>query len=133
MSVRAPVGDLNVAFEDCCIGRGLASISSSSKSFCLYLMKSRQPILNVYNGEGTVFGSINRKELYALQIYLPPKRQLDDLNERLYRFDKLIENNEREIRTLVALRNSLLPHLMSGKVDVANVELGELECHSPSK
>ena len=40
MSVRAPVGDLNVAYEDCCIGRGLAAIHSKYPSFCLYLMRS---------------------------------------------------------------------------------------------
>lgn len=42
LSVRAPVGDINVAIEKCCIGRGLASISSKRglHSFLLYLVKS---------------------------------------------------------------------------------------------
>ena len=62
MSVRAPVGDLNVAHTDCCIGRGLAAIHSKSnhQSFILYTMFSLKKQLDVFNGEGTVFGSINR-------------------------------------------------------------------------
>ena len=40
ISVRAPVGDLNVAYESCCLGRGLAGIQSinSFQSFVLYTM-----------------------------------------------------------------------------------------------
>ena len=56
MSVRAPVGDLNVAREDCCIGRGLASIRSinNHQSFVLYTVFSLQKQLDVFNGEGTI-------------------------------------------------------------------------------
>ena len=65
MSVRAPVGDLNVAHMDCCIGRGLAAIHSKTnqQSFVLYTMYSLRKQLEVFNGEGTVFGSINRNSL----------------------------------------------------------------------
>lgn len=75
MSVRAPVGDLNVAYEDCCIGRGLAAIHSQYPSFCLYLLRSLSRRLNAYNSEGTVFGSINGKTLKALKIALPDKKE----------------------------------------------------------
>src|SRR5690606_5152419 len=36
VSVRAPVGDINVAFERCCIGRGLAAVAGKYKSYALY-------------------------------------------------------------------------------------------------
>lgn len=73
MSVRAPVGDLNVAYTDCCIGRGLAAIHSKSnqQSFVLYTMFSLHKQLDVFNGEGTVFGSINRTSLTELPIFIP--------------------------------------------------------------
>ena len=72
MSVRAPVGDLNVAHTDCCIGRGLAAIHSKNnhQSFVLYTMFSLKKQLDVFNGEGTVFGSINRNSLNEMpRIY----------------------------------------------------------------
>lgn len=48
MSVRAPVGDLNVAHEDCCIGRGLGAIRSKDnhQSFVFYTLLSLRPQLN---------------------------------------------------------------------------------------
>ena len=61
MIVRAPVGNLNLAYEDCCIGRGLAAIHCDYPSYGLYLMRSLHKKLDAYNGEGTVFGSINGK------------------------------------------------------------------------
>lgn len=69
MSVRAPVGDLNVANEKCCIGRGLAAIhSNSAQSFVHYLMYGQARQLDAFNGDGTVFGSINGKALKELPV-----------------------------------------------------------------
>lgn len=60
-SVRAPVGDINVAKEECCIGRGVASIKSKygHDSYLFYTMKSLHKLFDSFDGEGTVFGSIN--------------------------------------------------------------------------
>lgn len=70
MSVRAPVGDLNLAYEDCCIGRGLVAISCDYPSYCLYLMRSLGKKFDAYNGEGTVFDSISGKALKGIGIGL---------------------------------------------------------------
>ena len=123
MSVRAPVGDLNVAYEDCCIGRGLASIHSSYPSFCLYLMRSLRAQLDSYNGEGTVFGSINGKALKALPIGLPDGKAIKDFERLVGPLDEEIRSNETESRNLAALRDSLLPKLMAGEIDVSKVEV----------
>lgn len=82
MSVRAPVGDLNIAFEDCCIGRGLAAIHSEHPSFCLYLMRSLHSKLDAFNGERTVFGSINGRALKSLPIALPETREIQTFEKR---------------------------------------------------
>ncbi|HHF2182300.1 TPA: restriction endonuclease subunit S, partial [Haemophilus influenzae] len=52
MSVRAPVGDINIALEKCCIGRGLAALQHKSKnlSFGLYQIQSIKPELDLFNG-----------------------------------------------------------------------------------
>ena len=80
MSVRAPVGDLNVACTDCCIGRGLAAIHSKNnhQSFVLYTMFSLKKQLDVFNGEGTVFGSINRNSLKEMPLLIPTSEKLDE-------------------------------------------------------
>ena len=117
MSVRAPVGDLNVAYEDCCIGRGLAAIHSQYPSFCLYLLRSLSRRLNAYNSEGTVFGSINGKTLKALKIALPDKKSIESFEAKADSIDVQIKINEVESRNLIMLRDALLPKLMTGEID----------------
>ena len=124
MSVRAPVGDMNVAYEDCCIGRGLCAIRTKNyhQSFVLYTMLALREQLNVFNGEGTVFGSINRDALNSLPIAIPPKDVMDQFEEIVSPMDAAIRNNYDEICRLQTLRDSLLPRLMSGELDVSDLD-----------
>ena len=125
MSVRAPVGDLNVAHNDCCIGRGLAAIHSKTnhQSFVHYTMFSIKKQLDVFNGEGTVFGSINRNSLNDMPILIPADEQIEKFELIVAPMDATIRNNYDEICRLQAVRDSLLPRLMSGELDVSNIGL----------
>lgn len=125
MSVRAPVGDLNVAYEDCCIGRGLGAIHSNDghQSFVLYTMFALRNQLDVFNGEGTVFGSINRNALYLMPISIPPRNVVDKFEAIVSPMDAAIRNNYEEICHLQNMRDGLLPHLMSGEIDVSDIDL----------
>ena len=125
MSVRAPVGDLNVAYEDCCIGRGLGAIHSKDnhQSFVLYTMFALRDQLDVFNGEGTVFGSINRDALKSMPVIIPSREVVDKFENIVSPMDAEIRNNYVEICHLQAIRDSLLPRLMSGELDVSDVDL----------
>ena len=125
LSVRAPVGDLNVAYERCCIGRGLGAIHSKTghSSFVLYTMFALRSQLDVFNGEGTVFGSINRDALNAIPIDIPPVTEIDRFEAVAHPIDELIRANYEENCRLEAIRDSLLPKLMSGEIDVSAVQL----------
>lgn len=125
LSVRAPVGDINVAYEECCIGRGLSSIRSKDnhQSFVLYTMLALREELNMFNGEGTVFGSINRDSLNSISISIPPKAVIDRFEKVVAPMDAIIRNNYDEIRRLEAIRDCLLPQLMSGELDVSDLDI----------
>lgn len=125
MSVRAPVGDMNVAYEDCCVGRGLGAIRSKNEhqSFVLYTMFALRDQLNVFNGEGTVFGSINRDALNSMPVNIPPKEIIDKFEDIVAPMDAAIRNNYDEICRLQTIRDSLLPRLMSGELDVSELDL----------
>lgn len=125
LSVRAPVGDLNVAYERCCIGRGLGAIHSKTghSSFVLYTMFALRSQLDVFNGEGTVFGSINRDSLNAMPIAVPPMAEIDRFEAVAHPIDELIRANYEENCRLEAIRDSLLPKLMSGEINVSAVQL----------
>lgn len=120
LSVRAPVGDINRALIKCCIGRGLASIRSlfGNDSFLYYLMLSQRTSLDIYNGEGTVFGSINRNALEGLKIIIPPHKIIDKFDEIVVGIDSSIKSHFLENERLSTLCDTLLPKLMSGEIEV---------------
>ncbi len=80
MSVRAPVGPVNFATDDICIGRGLAAIRCSpdlNRDFLFYQLLHLQP--EIAGKEGAVFASINKSEIEALPIgfaLLPEQRRI---------------------------------------------------------
>lgn len=116
MSVRAPVGDINIALEKCCIGRGLAALQHKSKSlsFGLYQIQSIKSELDLFNGEGTVFGSINQANLKNIQIINPDEKFIQLFEKYLSSCDSKIMNNEIENNALKEIRDLLLPRLLSG-------------------
>ena len=125
MSVRAPVGDMNVARENCCIGRGLASIRSKfgHQSFILYTMFDLRKQIDIFNGEGTVFGSINRDALNSLPVQIPSAEQIEQFEKIVAPMDSVIRNNHEELCRLETIRDALLPRLMSGEIDVSGIEI----------
>ena len=60
ISVRAPVGDVNMASERCAIGRGVAAVrhKSGQSSFGYYAMRSLRDEFGIYESQGTLFGAI---------------------------------------------------------------------------
>ena len=120
MSVRAPVGDTNIANEDCCIGRGLAAIHSTDnhQSFVHYTILSLRTQLDIFNGEGTVFGCINRDALNNMEVVIPSNNDLDKFEQIVASMDADIFNRSEENSRLENIRDSLLPELMNGKIDL---------------
>jgi len=123
VSVRAPVGDVNMAKEECAIGRGVAAIrhKTGSRSYTYYAMKSLEEDFARFEAEGTVFGSINKADFQNLEIGIPTTEQVEQFEKTCYPIDQMIENNEKESRTLASLRDALLPKLMRGEVRVKGV------------
>ncbi len=120
LSVRAPVGDINIATQRCCIGRGVASIKSKTddNAYMYCCLKELRPQLDQYNGEGTVFGSINRKELEGLTLCIPPQDIIHRFNTLIIGMDKQMFNVFQENNNLATLRDTLLPKLMNGEIKI---------------
>ncbi|NYT40787.1 restriction endonuclease subunit S [Sphingomonas sp. R-74633] len=121
ISVRAPVGDLNMAWERCCIGRGVACArhKSGSTSYTFYTLRSLQPELELYEHTGTVFGAINRKQFERLPIVKSSNAVVEAFEAIAGPMDQKLKLSTQESRTLAETRDYLLPRLMSGMVRVA--------------
>ena len=124
VSVRAPVGDINMAKEKCSIGRGLAAIrhKTGSRSYTYYTMQSLKDVFSVYEGYGTVFGAIKKADFQTLSQLKPSNEIIEAFERFVYPFDQSIENNDNQSHTLSEIRNLLLPKLLSGEIRVGRTD-----------
>jgi type I restriction enzyme S subunit len=123
VSVRAPVGEINVAAEECGIGRGVAAVRSPRYPHVLFhALSSDKSVWRPYEAEGTVFGAINKKQFSQLELSWPSELHIDGLEAQLRALDDRLRQAAEESRTLAALRDTLLPQLMSGRLRVKDAE-----------
>lgn len=124
VSVRAPVGDINMASEDCAIGRGVAAVrhKTGCRSYTYQFMSSISDVFARFDAEGTVFGSIGKKDFHSIAHVKPPRDLVLAYEKLAAQPDDQIERNERESRSLAQLRDTLLPKLISGELRVSDAE-----------
>lgn len=92
MSVRAPVGPVNIVKNSICIGRGLAAIRVSKQilpKYLFYLLNSMQETIK--GNDGAAFASINRKEIENIEIPLPPISIQEEIVEEVDQYQKIID------------------------------------------
>ena len=120
LSVRAPVGDMNIANRDCCIGRGLAALNSKNSydGFLFYVMKYFKQIFDRRNSEGTTFGSITKNDLHSLTLAYPTEDLLKKYDNIVSKYNAMVFKRSLENQQLIQLRDWLLPMLMNGQVTV---------------
>lgn len=120
ISVRAPVGDLNIANNDCCIGRGLAALHSSYPSYLYYKMVSSKNLFSYYNQNGTTFGAVTKENLHNLEIVVPNEKTIMLFEKTISPLDKKISILSQENQELSSLRDFLLPMLMNGQISFSD-------------
>ncbi len=85
-------------------------------------MQSLKPVFDRFNGEGTVFGSINKKAFEEMQIIVPIGNLISKFDSIASSMDCQIKRTEQESRRLAEIRDTLLPKLMSGELEVKDIE-----------
>lgn len=71
-----------------------------------------------FNDEGTVFGSIAKRDFMAFEITIASDDSVDSFQDEVKPIDDKVIANCKQIQTLENLRDTLLPKLMSGEVRV---------------
>lgn len=103
MSVRAPVGDLNITPVDMCLGRGVCALrmKNGNQSYLFYLLKHNVKTL-INRESGTVFGSVNYKDIASLLVdYEENEEEQRRIGQFLWDIDQKIETNK-------AINNNLM-------------------------
>ena len=103
MSVRAPVGDLNITPFDMCLGRGVCSLrmKNGNQSYLFYMMKYYIPYL-LQKESGTVFGSVSKGDITELEVDI-----IEDV-EKQKKIARYLEMIDDKIELNNAINNNLV-------------------------
>lgn len=128
LSVRAPVGDVNIADIDYCIGRGLTSVSLSEGNnlFLFYILSYLKDEIEK-EGTGSTFKAITKAKLMNIKIPLPPLPTQQKIASMLSAIDEKIEAEENKKKALEDLFNTLLHNLMTARIRVNHLALDKAE------
>ena len=106
MSVRAPVGPVNLATQLICIGRGLAAIRPTKNrllaSYTFYILRGIEA--EIIGNTGTAFASINKGDIKKLEIPLPPLEVQKEIVAEIEGYQKVIDGAR-------AVVNNYRPHI----------------------
>ena len=109
ISVRAPIGAINIADRECCIGRGLAAIDGSplvSNKFIFYFLNASKDKL-IAQGTGSTFKSIGKDALHNLQFPVPSLPEQERIVAELDLLSGIIEKQKAQLRELDTLAQSI--------------------------
>lgn len=103
ISVRAPIGAMNIADCECCIGRGLASISADeavcTTKYLWYGISSKIEELNA-KGTGSTFKAVNKKTLEETEIPIRDLIEQERIAAKLDSVTALITLRKRQVKKL---------------------------------
>ena len=114
ISIRAPVGDLNIADQRCCIGRGLTALRQKNTSglYLYYHLAERKSWLSRL-ATGSTFKSITKGDLQNLDIPRPPLEEQRKIATVLHTVDQAIQKTEEIIEQLYTVRDSLMREIFN--------------------
>lgn len=131
ISVRAPIGALNYAKEECCIGRGLAAITPDrnkvSQDFIYWALKGKKAELND-KGNGSTFKAISRKILEETMIPDINFEQQHKCAENLEKIYGIIQNRRKELLALDDLIKARFVELFGIPLDESKANMRFTDC-----
>ncbi|MDP8900329.1 MAG: restriction endonuclease subunit S [Actinomycetota bacterium] len=124
LSVRAPVGRINVAPDRLVIGRGLAALRSR-RDTQVYLFQTLREVFAKEDsmGGGTIFKAVTKRDLERIGLLRPPVHLVEDFENAVGPTFELVRNLTSQVRVLSEVRDLLLPRLISGELDVSGLDL----------
>jgi len=129
-TVRAPVGDVNLTLNKCCIGRGLAAINANSvnQDFLyqkIQFVKRRFTLL----AQGSTFEAVNGNEMREFMLSLPPLPEQQKIAQILMSVDEVIEKTQAQIHKLKGLKTAMMQELLTkgiGHVEFKDSPVGRI-------
>lgn len=120
MSVRAPIGDINISDKVYGIGRGLCAIKSHNidATFLWYFFMNSKEYINSL-GTGSTFLAITAEDIKGMPIIIPPlpeQRTIATyLDDTCAKIDTIVSNLDKQISRYADLKRSLIDEVITGK------------------
>lgn len=121
ISVRAPVGDVNINNEEACIGRGLGAVRQTDKSnygYIYYILQKYKKTLEK-SAQGSTFEAISSGDLKGLKIPICNIKEQKKIADILSTVDEQIEECEKKKIKLEEIKKGLMQQLLTGKIRVS--------------
>lgn len=118
ISVRAPIGPTNISKEECCIGRGLASIRclcESDNYYLLYVIRAFERDIAAM-GVGSTFTAINSKSLKNYIIPIAPVEEQKRIVEKVNSLMVLCDALEKKIEEQKQYNNKLMESIIKSSL-----------------
>lgn len=120
LSSRAPIGYLAINTVPTAINQGFIGIKCDkdvSSYFCYFWLKNNLELIKGY-ANGSTFLEISKSNFRCISFVKPQQKILDEFQKTISPIFENIIVNQKEIRELTLLRDSLLPKLLSGKIRI---------------
>ena len=114
LSVRAPVGALNLADKPLCIGRGLSAITATGVEVPFLWHALRWKVSDLVRvSQGSTFAAVNKADLCGLEIPLPPLPEQREIAAILSSVDDAIEKTQAVIDQVQVVKRGLMQELLT--------------------
>ena len=124
-SSRAPIGYIAIASNEVTTNQGFKSVipySEIGTAFVYFFLKHSLPVIESA-ASGSTFKEISGSAMKNIPAIIPDRNTLDQFNSfcaPIFAQQKILEEQN---HSLAMLRDSLLPKLMSGAIDIASIQL----------
>ena len=118
LTVRAPVGEVGIASENSCLGRGVCSLSGTKLSnlFLLYSLVAKKTYWKRIE-QGSTFTAINSKDLNNFQLWKPASEvEQNKIATFFSTLDEKIELSERKLEALEQLKKGLMQKIFNQEI-----------------
>lgn len=124
MSSRAPVGYLAIAVMPVAINQGFIAMKCNERASEFFMLNWCRANMDEIKcrASGTTFAEISKKNFRTILIALPPQNIMGTFTTKMAPIYSQIAANLHQSRTLAALRDTLLPKLLSGEIEVGEAE-----------
>ena len=122
LSSRAPIGYLAISNVPISINQGFIAINAKELSnlFMLHWLKENMETI-ISRANGSTFLEISKTSFKEIELVIPDAQTTNRFEEIVSPIFEQIKNNEQQTATLAAVRDALLPKLMSGEIGVSEI------------